>query len=410
MKTRILRLTALICAFLLLLALPAFAARGFSDVSPEDWFYPFVTWLAEHSVIDGFEDGSFRPREYLTNAQFIKMLLAPELPEPEEAGEGTPWWQPYGDYGEEIGFLTEEDLRRMDEPVDRLRAARLLARLPLLPEVEGFTVTPDRERILAGIGDFEEIPEEGREAVITVYAAGLLKGYDDGCFHGENLLTRAESAALMLRYLVPETRKTLLCYTLEADPLENALLLGNSHCGGLSMYGEVPQADICFAYGSSVFTGVSTLCRDRNERSFRMDSCLSQKAYSNIVLIYGTNEMGYDPEYLRPYFQRFLDAVAALQPEAKLWICTAPPVNPTLAGEDCFTAENCMAVNALLRELAEERDLGLLDVWALFADEEGCLPSACTGDGIHLTRECYRRWGEWLPLAMALGPEGTEGQ
>ena len=96
-----------------------------------------------------------------------------------------------------------------------------------------------------------------------------------------------------------------------------------------------------------------------------------------------------------------------MQPDARFWLCTAPPVNPDMIGEQelpVFTVANCRAINALIRELAEERGFGVIDVYSLFADEEGVLPPESTGDGIHLTIECYRRWGRYL--ASAVVPEG----
>ncbi len=407
MNRRFLRFAALVCALCVLLALPASAAEApsFSDVSEDDWFYAYVSRLAERGILNGFEDGTFRPADTLTNAQLVKLLLVPSMTEEERRWSEGEWWQPYADFGLGLGFLTGEDIPRMEEPVDRYRAAQLLARLDLLPKLEGFLAVPDRERVKAEIADLGDIPADALEAVIMVWGTGIIRGYDDGCFHGERILTRAECAAVIWRWLMPEVRSPLLRYIPEDDWLTGTLLLGNSHCGGLSMYGELTQPDYCFAYGGSIFSGLRARCRDRNERSVTPEDCLRSKPYDNVVLIFGTNEMGYDPEYLRPYFESYLDAVAQLQPEAHVFLCTAPPVNPALAGADCFTAGNCLAVNGLIRSLAEERDLGLLDVWALFADADNVLPASSTGDGIHLSSECYLTWARWLPLAMYLAAE-----
>lgn len=207
-------------------------------------------------------------------------------------------------------------------------------------------------------------------------------------------------AAVILRLLLPEERLPKLRYPVPEEWFSDALILGNSHCGGLSMYGELDRADICFSYGGSIFTGLDTVCRDRHDRSFSMRSLLNEKQYGKIILIFGTNEMGYDMDYLRPRFAAFLDRLAEVQPEAQIWLCTAPPVNPDLAGSEVFTVENCLAVNGIIRQLAEERGYGVLDVYGLFADEEGVLPRECTGDGIHLTVEGYRRWGKWMAGAV----------
>ncbi len=426
------RTAALLCALCLLLAAPCSGTGEgedpaeelfFSDVSEGDWFYEPVRFLTEQGLLQGFGDGTFRPGDTLTQAQLVKLMLKPFMPADTEEPEGGSWWMPYGEFGLREGLLDLEDLARLPEPADRLRTAELLARLPLLPDSGEHPLVPDRENILAGLADLEEIGEESLEAVVTVYASGIMNGYEDGSFRPARILTRAEGAAVIQRLLLPELRQPRLRNPEPEDWFSDALLLGNSHCGGLSMFGELPKGDFCFCYGGSVFTGLDTECRDKHERSFTLRSLLQEKQYGKIILIYGTNEMGYDIYYLRPFFAAFLDKLAQVQPDAEFWLCSAPPVNPEMVRgekedpeeeqedqaeqeepeaeqEEIFTVEKCLAINALIAELAEEKGMGLIDVFSLFADADGILPPECTGDGIHLTRECYRAWGQWMAVAV----------
>ncbi|NJK30086.1 MAG: S-layer homology domain-containing protein, partial [Acaryochloris sp. SU_5_25] len=50
--------------------LPATAQTNFSDVSISYWARPFIEKLAEKNVIKGFPDGTFKPDEPVTRAQF----------------------------------------------------------------------------------------------------------------------------------------------------------------------------------------------------------------------------------------------------------------------------------------------------------------------------------------------------
>ncbi len=421
MKRMLDRIAVLLCA-LCLLMMPVCRASEegeapaaeffFSDVSEEDWFYEPVRYLTERGMLQGFGDGTFRPGDTLTEAQLLKLLLKPYMPEDMEEPAGEGWWIPYWEFGVREGILAADDLEHVHRGASRLRTAQLLVRFPLLPVSEEDLLEPDTAGILGEMRDRDEIPREALDAVVTVYASGIMEGYDDGCFHPERVLTRAEGAAVIQRLMLPELRRPKLRRAVPEAWFEDALLLGNSHCGGISMYGELPQPDICFSYGGTFLTGLGTLCRDRHERSFTMRSLLQSRQYGKIILIYGTNEMGYDMEYLRPRLEEFLDNLEELQPEAQLWLCTAPPVNPELAENpelevQCFTVENCLAVNALFREAAEERGAGLLDVFSLFADEDGILPREYTGDGIHLTMACYRTWGQWLASAVIPAEEGS---
>lgn len=46
----------------------------FSDVNKDDWFYNNVVSLSEKGIINGYEDGSFKPSESITRAEFSSVL------------------------------------------------------------------------------------------------------------------------------------------------------------------------------------------------------------------------------------------------------------------------------------------------------------------------------------------------
>lgn len=48
---------------------------SFSDVSSTDWFYPHVSAAVSLGVVRGYEDGSFKPNQTVNRAEAIKMLL-----------------------------------------------------------------------------------------------------------------------------------------------------------------------------------------------------------------------------------------------------------------------------------------------------------------------------------------------
>ena len=47
----------------------------FSDVCPDEWFYPFVTGLANLGVVSGYDDGTFRPNNDITRGQVMKVVV-----------------------------------------------------------------------------------------------------------------------------------------------------------------------------------------------------------------------------------------------------------------------------------------------------------------------------------------------
>ncbi len=51
-------------------------AKQFSDVPKNHWAYEYVDKLSNDEIINGFEDGSFRPSGTLIKAQFIKLVVS----------------------------------------------------------------------------------------------------------------------------------------------------------------------------------------------------------------------------------------------------------------------------------------------------------------------------------------------
>ena len=46
------------------------AKATFTDVSESDWYYNAIAFMENAGVIKGYEDGSFRPNNYITRAEF----------------------------------------------------------------------------------------------------------------------------------------------------------------------------------------------------------------------------------------------------------------------------------------------------------------------------------------------------
>lgn len=58
----------------LITATPSLAQTNFSDVSSNYWASQFIQQLSQRGVIAGFPDGTFRPEEAVTRAQFAAMI------------------------------------------------------------------------------------------------------------------------------------------------------------------------------------------------------------------------------------------------------------------------------------------------------------------------------------------------
>ena len=53
----------------------SWSAEPFPDVAAGDWYGPYVAWAADRQIVNGFEDGSFRPKDAISREQMAVMML-----------------------------------------------------------------------------------------------------------------------------------------------------------------------------------------------------------------------------------------------------------------------------------------------------------------------------------------------
>ena len=61
-----------------------------------------------------------------------------------------------------------------------------------------------------------------------------------------------------------------------------------------------------------------------------------------------------------------------------------------------FTNPRILEYNAVIRQLAEDKEAHYLYVFDAFADEDGCLPAGSSDDGIHPYPKYYPQWLTYL--------------
>lgn len=51
-------------------------SSGFTDVSPEAWYAPYVAFAQTYGLVNGYSDGTFRPEQPVSRAELVKLLAA----------------------------------------------------------------------------------------------------------------------------------------------------------------------------------------------------------------------------------------------------------------------------------------------------------------------------------------------
>lgn len=225
-------------------------AHTFEDVGPADWFYEAVEGLGAQGAISGHDDGTFRPYEPITRAQFAVMMAgALHLP----PGDGSVFRDVSPDdwYAGALGalyargiargsvsglFLPYRDLSREQAAslVMRAVACRLSTQAPLTaPDLPAVTGDGDMGHGTAPEPEAESTAEEAAEgplalltdqaeaapwlaafrdcgvigaahslAVANAYRVSVISGFPDQRFYPFLDLTRSQAAGMLYEALL----------------------------------------------------------------------------------------------------------------------------------------------------------------------------------------------------------------
>lgn len=98
---------AVACSAIAALALgaaPAYAAGNswFTDIPANHWAYKTIQWAQENQIVQGYQDGTFRPNANVSEPEFLAMLLRayPEI----QLSASSPWYAPYYEAAAELDW------------------------------------------------------------------------------------------------------------------------------------------------------------------------------------------------------------------------------------------------------------------------------------------------------------------
>lgn len=184
----------------------------------------------------------------------------------------------------------------------------------------------------------------------------------------------------------------------EDDWFADAAFLGDSLTDGLLLYSGL-QGGENLSYKGMTVQSV------RTDAVIRMDGgkctpleALGRKTYGKVYLLLGVNELGwYNDQRFYDCYAQLVDLVREIQPNAQIYLQTLLPVTAEKSqNHEWLKNEKVAVYNDLIAQLAEEKEVYLLDTHAALADENGVLPAEESTDGVHLTRSGYEKWAAYL--------------
>ncbi len=187
---------------------------------------------------------------------------------------------------------------------------------------------------------------------------------------------------------------------LASSYFDDALFVGDSITEGIKLYDVMNNATVLSSTGvnlDSLYTKAAITLVDGS----KVPILEASKSYSpgKIYLMMGVNSLLSDEESFRAAYARVVDTLVSQHPDAVFYIQSILPVTANYEKRQNAVADNAKIdrYNAILKELAAEKQVYYLDVAEAFKDADGCLPdSDSPKDGIHFGSSWYRKWFDYL--------------
>lgn len=172
----------------------------FADVSDSHWAYSSIRQAVSLGLIRGYSDGTFAPEKNMTRAEFVTLLwlLAEKPCATNQAAfsdvQNNAWYAP------QIAWAAENDLVKgvSSEEFQPFGTITRQQAMAILYRYSGKPAVPI-ERL--DFGDIGEISSYAEPAMYWAVNQGLIKGISDIRLAPNGMATRAQLAAIFVRYL-----------------------------------------------------------------------------------------------------------------------------------------------------------------------------------------------------------------
>lgn len=179
---KMMRFLIVMCIYILAFSTNSFAA--FSDVESDYWCEMQINDFLESGFVDGYEDGTFRPEQSITRAEFSKIINS--YMGYEVSGD---WQEANMEVAKEKGYLT---VGNKESTITREEAFVSLNRLMNLDDIEDVSLE---------YSDSSDISVWALQATQNLTFTRYIKGFPDNELKPKQNMTRAELVAILYEYV-----------------------------------------------------------------------------------------------------------------------------------------------------------------------------------------------------------------
>ena len=186
-------------------------ALAFSDLDPNAWYYDAVDYVLRSGLMNGYGKSIFAPNDELSRAMLAQILYnAEDRPDIDSGGSfadvpsGT-WYIGAMTWAAANGIVVGygNSLYGPDDAITREQLAVMLYRYARSKD-GGLN---DAQMPQLDYNDTAEVSDWAYEAMSWCTANGIIEGKGDGILDPKGKATRAEAAAMLMRFLTRQTEK-----------------------------------------------------------------------------------------------------------------------------------------------------------------------------------------------------------
>lgn len=185
----------------------------------------------------------------------------------------------------------------------------------------------------------------------------------------------------------------------EDEFFSDAVFIGNSQVEGISIYSGMKDATVYAGKGIMVDTiYTKEIIKTKDSERITIMNALSKNKFKKVYILLGANELGWSFDYLFiEQYEKIIDDIKKSQPDATIYVNLIIPVSKEKDSNDTiYNNTNVNKFNKLIIKMCTDKKIYYINSKEALANEDGCLPDDAGHDGIHLNRDYYAKWFDYL--------------
>ena len=200
-----------------------------------------------------------------------------------------------------------------------------------------------------------------------------------------------------------EAEKPETMLVTESGPVEDGyftdtVFLGDSRTEGFHLYSGLQEGEYLYAVGATVESVFTKATQETAAGKVPMLDALAELECGKVYIMLGANELGWPrSEAFHDQYGKVIDRIREDHPDAEVVIQSILPVSAVQESKGSYVNNGrIQTYNAILEELALEKECPYLNVSEAVTGEDGCLRPELTTDGIHLNTAGCKEWLNYL--------------